>query len=130
MKKGDLITPVSFPPIALPQLKAYGKAARDPNPIHWDEAIAKKAGLPGCIAHGMLISAFVANTAEKYLALKKGWSLTNFKTRFLGMTLLGDTVSVQGKVSNVTDQEITLDLKAVNQKGDLLATGEAKFGKN
>ncbi|MDL9937225.1 fused (3R)-hydroxyacyl-ACP dehydratase subunits HadA/HadB [Gordonia sp. ABSL1-1] len=32
----------------------YGGIAGDANPIHWDEEIAKLAGLPDVIAHGML----------------------------------------------------------------------------
>jgi acyl dehydratase len=32
----------------------YAGVAGDANPIHWDEAIAKLAGLPDVIAHGML----------------------------------------------------------------------------
>jgi acyl dehydratase len=32
----------------------YAGVAGDANPIHWDESIAKLAGLPDVIAHGML----------------------------------------------------------------------------
>jgi acyl dehydratase len=32
----------------------YAGVAGDANPIHWDEDIAKLAGLPDVIAHGML----------------------------------------------------------------------------
>jgi len=32
----------------------YAGVAGDANPIHWDEGIAKLAGLPDVIAHGML----------------------------------------------------------------------------
>ncbi|MCK8614155.1 fused (3R)-hydroxyacyl-ACP dehydratase subunits HadA/HadB [Gordonia sp. C13] len=43
----------------------YGGVAGDANPIHWDEAVAKLAGLPDVIAHGMftmgLGAAFVAS---------------------------------------------------------------------
>jgi len=33
----------------------YAGVAGDANPIHWDESIAKLAGLPDVIAHGMLV---------------------------------------------------------------------------
>ncbi|WP_238419752.1 fused (3R)-hydroxyacyl-ACP dehydratase subunits HadA/HadB [Gordonia sp. 'Campus'] len=43
----------------------YGGVAGDANPIHWDESVAKLAGLPDVIAHGMLTmglgAAFVAS---------------------------------------------------------------------
>jgi hypothetical protein len=32
----------------------YAGVAGDANPIHWDESLAKLAGLPDVIAHGML----------------------------------------------------------------------------
>ncbi|MFT4200944.1 fused (3R)-hydroxyacyl-ACP dehydratase subunits HadA/HadB [Gordonia sp. (in: high G+C Gram-positive bacteria)] len=43
----------------------YSGVAGDANPIHWDEAVAKLAGLPDVIAHGMLTmglgAGYVAN---------------------------------------------------------------------
>ena len=34
--------------------RRYAGVSGDGNPIHWDESIAKLAGLPDVIAHGML----------------------------------------------------------------------------
>jgi acyl dehydratase len=38
----------------------YGPAAGDPMPIHLDEEVAKAAGLPGIIAHGLCTQAFTS----------------------------------------------------------------------
>ncbi|GAA1958475.1 MaoC/PaaZ C-terminal domain-containing protein [Amycolatopsis minnesotensis] len=38
----------------------YGPAAGDPMPIHLDEEVAKGAGLPGIIAHGLCTMAFTS----------------------------------------------------------------------
>jgi acyl dehydratase len=38
----------------------YGPAAGDPMPIHLDEEVARDAGLPGIIAHGLCTQAFTA----------------------------------------------------------------------
>ncbi|WP_409464853.1 MaoC/PaaZ C-terminal domain-containing protein [Amycolatopsis sp. GA6-003] len=38
----------------------YGPAAGDPMPIHLDEEVAKAAGLPGIIAHGLCTLAFAS----------------------------------------------------------------------
>jgi acyl dehydratase len=130
MNPGDDVPTKTFPPIRLEQLKAYGKAAADPNPIHWDETIAKKAGLPGCIAHGMLVAALVAERAGEFAKQNGGWKLSSIRTRFSGMTLLGDEVSVQGKVASATDQEFAIDLTATNQKGDTLVKAVAHFTKS
>ncbi|NBH11410.1 MaoC/PaaZ C-terminal domain-containing protein [Amycolatopsis sp. SID8362] len=42
------------------QTYRYGPAAGDPMPIHLDEEVAKAAGLPGIIAHGLCTMAFTS----------------------------------------------------------------------
>ncbi|MGV0791374.1 fused (3R)-hydroxyacyl-ACP dehydratase subunits HadA/HadB [Mycolicibacterium sp. XJ1819] len=46
--------PVHHTRLARGDLVNYAGVAGDANPIHWDEDIAKLAGLPDVIAHGML----------------------------------------------------------------------------
>jgi acyl dehydratase len=46
--------PVHHARLSRGDLVNYAGVAGDANPIHWDEAIAKLAGLPDVIAHGML----------------------------------------------------------------------------
>lgn len=50
---GDQL-PVHHTGLARGDLVNYAGVAGDANPIHWDESIAKLAGLPDVIAHGML----------------------------------------------------------------------------
>jgi acyl dehydratase len=44
----------------------YSGVAGDGNPIHWDEGIAKLAGLPDVIAHGMLTMGLGAGFASSW----------------------------------------------------------------
>ena len=44
----------------------YSGVAGDANPIHWDEDIAKAAGLPDVIAHGMLTMGLGAGFASAW----------------------------------------------------------------
>ncbi len=46
--------PVHHARLSRGDLVNYAGVAGDANPIHWDEEIAKQAGLPDVIAHGML----------------------------------------------------------------------------
>lgn len=46
--------PVHHTHLSRGDLVNYAGVAGDANPIHWDESIAKLAGLPDVIAHGML----------------------------------------------------------------------------
>lgn len=49
---GDLLGPVTVP-VGRDTLVAYAAASLDQNPIHQDEAFARRVGLPDVIAHGM-----------------------------------------------------------------------------
>ncbi len=53
LKAGDEL-PVHHTRLSRGDLVNYAGVAGDANPIHWDEEIAKLAGLPDVIAHGML----------------------------------------------------------------------------
>jgi acyl dehydratase len=53
VKVGDEL-PVHHARLSRGDLVNYAGVAGDANPIHWDEGIAKLAGLPDVIAHGML----------------------------------------------------------------------------
>lgn len=53
VKVGDVL-PVRHTRLSRGDLVNYAGVAGDANPIHWDEEIAKLAGLPDVIAHGML----------------------------------------------------------------------------
>lgn len=53
LKVGDELAP-HHTRLSRGDLVNYAGVAGDANPIHWDESIAKLAGLPDVIAHGML----------------------------------------------------------------------------
>ena len=53
---GDTLPPISHR-VTRADLVRYAGASGDFNPLHWDEATAVAAGLPGVIAHGMLTMA-------------------------------------------------------------------------
>jgi acyl dehydratase len=59
--------PVHHARLSRGDLVNYAGVAGDANPIHWDEDIAKLAGLPDVIAHGMLTMGLGAGFAS-------GWS--------------------------------------------------------
>lgn len=113
------------PQITRDRLFGYAEASGDPNKIHLDDAEAKAVGLPGVIAHGMLIAAFVADRSLSYVRGKSifKWRITRFVTRFKSMTFPGDTISCGGLVKKSADKEITLEMKARNQNGVIVLMG-------
>ena len=82
-------------PITREQLVDYASASGDYNLLHYDESFAKKTGLKGCIAQGMLqagmISSYILNWA-------KGGILRNFKIRFSDVVNENDILTFKGKI--------------------------------
>ncbi|OBF54830.1 (R)-hydratase [Mycobacterium sp. 852002-50816_SCH5313054-b] len=62
---GDQL-PVHHARLSRGDLVNYAGVAGDANPIHWDEEIAKLAGLPDVIAHGMLTMGLGAGFASAW----------------------------------------------------------------
>jgi acyl dehydratase len=133
MHQGSLIESLPFAAITREQLKAYAEASGDFNPIHLDEEVAKKVGLPGVIAHGMLIAGLMAERALQAIQSDpsfQGFKLVQFQSRFKAMTLVGDTPFAGGAVKELTDESLVLDLQVKNQRGEITTTGIARFKKN
>ncbi|MGB0963488.1 MAG: MaoC/PaaZ C-terminal domain-containing protein, partial [Mycobacterium sp.] len=65
MKVGDEL-PAHHTRLSRGDLVNYAGVAGDANPIHWDEDIAKLAGLPDVIAHGMLTMGLGAGFASAW----------------------------------------------------------------
>lgn len=129
LKAGSPIAAIPHAPVTAEQLRAYAEASGDPNPIHLDEEAAKKVGLPGIIAHGMLIAGLIAERANRFMEGDVGgsWTMTRFQTRFRAMTFLGDVISIGGSIKSSSDDEIVLDLQATNQRGETATTGVVCF---
>lgn len=74
-------------------LRLYAQVSGDPNPIHTDDAIARRYGLRGVIAHGMLTMALIAQAAEDE-ARAQGHRLASLRCRFQEPVLPGESISV------------------------------------
>ena len=108
-------------------LVAYARESGDANPIHQDEAFAKQVGLPDVIAHGM-------HTMGKMGQYVTDWAgnpgaVERFKTRFTAMVVVpadgGATVTVTGRVAEVTDGRARIEVQAANADGSVAGAGEA-----
>ena len=101
------------------QIAAYAEASGDRNPIHLDDDFAKSVGLPGVIAHGMLLMGLMATVAAE--AAGGAERLRRLYCRFAGMVVPGDTVTFTAQHS----EPGKLDLRAVNQRGEAVLTKSA-----
>lgn len=103
------------------QLVKYAGASGDFNPLHYVDAVGKKAGQGGVIAHGMLIMGFVGQAITDWLPNR---FLKKFKVRFVKPTKPGDTITVTGKVTDKKDNNlIACEVQACDQNGQVKVTG-------
>src|ERR1700687_3013224 len=106
------------------QIAAYAKASGDHNPIHLDDDFARKVGLPGVIAHGMLQMGLMATVAAE--AAGGGTRLRRLSCRFAGMVVPGDTVTFTAEPAGPGK----LELRAGNQRGEpVLNKSTAEFSR-
>jgi acyl dehydratase len=126
---GQSLVPLVKPPIEQEQLHLYAAASGDYNPIHLDNAAARRVGLDGVIAHGMLSMAFLGQFVNQQIAADPGARVDRLKVRYIAMVRPGDTLTCLGKVTARTESEtetaITLACWAQNQRGEKVTTGEA-----
>lgn len=94
------------------QIAAYAEASGDRNPIHLDDEFARSVGLPGVIAHGMLLMGLMAST------LKEPRRLRQITVRFGGIVVPGDTIAFRAEPVGQNG----VALSATNQKGEAVLT--------
>jgi acyl dehydratase len=108
-------------------IQLFAAVSGDVNPVHLDAEFAATTPFKERIAHGMLTGAIISAA----LALE----LPGPGTIYLGQTLrfrlpvkIGDTITVQLEVTQKRDDKkfVTLDCKALNQKGKMVASGSAE----
>jgi acyl dehydratase len=126
---GEAFSPFVKPPITLEQLKRYAIASGDTNSIHIDEEAARRVGLDGVIAHGMLSMAFLGQFITQHISDIPGAQLTHLRVRFSNMVHLDDVLTCHGIVKerrSAGEREfITIECWAQNQKGERVTGGEA-----
>ena len=89
-------------PITRTTLALFAGASGDHNPVHIDIEYARAAGFDDVFAHGMLSAAYVSRflTGWRPRAKLKQWSV-----RFLTVTPVGATLTIEGHVEGVTERD-------------------------
>ncbi|MYL47589.1 dehydratase [Virgibacillus halodenitrificans] len=125
LKEGQQLKSLTKPPVTKVQLVKYAGASGDFNPLHTDDEFAKKVGMDGAIAHGMLIMGFLG----EYVMAIAGTSaeIFRFRMRFGSVTRPGDQISCSSTVTKIYKEEDThcveLALKAEKANGETVGTG-------
>ena len=82
--------------VAADQSVRYAEASGDRNPIHVDPDVAKMAGLPDIILHGLCTMAFVHNACVKKLG-GDAMKLKRLAVRFNRPVLMGDVLTIDAR---------------------------------
>jgi acyl dehydratase len=82
--------------VADDQSQRYAEASGDHNPIHLDEDMAKMAGLPGIILHGLCTMAFVHNACVRQLDGDPD-RLASVAVRFSRPVLMGERLHIEAR---------------------------------
>lgn len=82
-------------PVNEDQATRYAQASGDHNPIHVDPEVAKRAGLPGVVLHGLCTLAFAARDLVEGACARDPGRLASLSVRFAAPVFPGETLSLE-----------------------------------
>ena len=114
-------------PVQERDIQLFAAVSGDVNPVHLDANFAATTTFGERIAHGMLTGAFISAAVAMELP-GPGTIYISQSLKFRRPVKIGDTVTVALEVIDKRDRRkvVTLDCKASNQDGQLVATGTAE----
>jgi len=124
LQVGESINEVQLAPVSRMDLIKYSGASGDFNPIHTIDEEAKKAGLPGIIAHGMWT---MGNLAKLFTSYYEEGFVKDYSIRFKGMVFLNDVVTLKATLKEKQDNTLRFQVQAVNQQGNEVLKGEVVY---
>ena len=91
-------------------VRAYAYAGGDPNPLHQDDAVARAAGFPGVIAHGMFTMAHLAACVTRWIG--DDAEVVRIAAQFRAPVFMGEEIVAGGRVRTVdpTTRTVVLEL--------------------
>jgi acyl dehydratase len=121
---GQSLQYVQLKPVSRIDLIKYAGASGDYNPIHTIDEEAKKAGLPGIIAHGMWT---MGNLAKLFTPYFEEGFIQDYSVRFKGMVFLNDVITLKAILKEKNHHQLHFQVAAVNQNGNEVVKGEVIF---
>jgi 3-hydroxybutyryl-CoA dehydratase len=107
-------------------IKAFANLSGDDNPLHVDEAFAKKTRFQGRIGQGMLTASLISTALTR---LTKGlFVYVSQDLRFTAPVHLGETITAIAEVTELLDRgRIRLRTVCTNQRGETVLEGVAEM---
>ncbi|MFC4605068.1 (3R)-hydroxyacyl-ACP dehydratase subunit HadB [Rhodococcus kronopolitis] len=109
-------------------LVQYAGVSGDPNPIHWDDAVAQAIGLPTAVAHGMLTMGIGAGYVTEWVG--DPGAVIEYNVRFTSPVFVpndgaGTEIVLTGKVRSVDDEARTAVIAIVAKVDEKKIFGRA-----
>ncbi|MFJ6678650.1 MaoC/PaaZ C-terminal domain-containing protein [Microbacterium sp. NPDC091382] len=109
-------------------LVRYAGASGDFNPIHYNDAVAERVGLPGVLAHGMLTMGLAVETIVEWLG--DSGRILEYGVRFTRPVVVdtesGADVTVVAKVGAVDDDGMRIDLTVSHDGTTVLGKAQVR----
>jgi len=102
-------------------INLFASFSGDFNPIHIDKDFAKKVGLGGTIAHGVIMLQYVVELLEDNF--KGGFS---FDAKFIKVLHPEETIFAKVVVEKVLGKSVFFKLTVEDEKGETHIAGEGK----
>jgi acyl dehydratase len=123
---GDEIPPYIHERVSRTDLVKYAGASGDYNPMHHDESIAQKAGMPSVFAHGMFSMGLLSNVVVNWAGPA---ALKSFDVQFRAITWPEDRITCTGKVTGKREEGgqklVDVDLACETKPGTRTIVGRA-----
>ena len=91
-------------------VRAYAEVSGDDNPLHQDDAVARRAGFDGIIAHGMFTMGHLASCLVAWVGDPA--AVSHMRVGFRAPVFMGETIAAGGRVRalDADRRTATLDL--------------------
>jgi acyl dehydratase len=80
-------------------VKAYADASGDQNPLHQDDEVARAAGFPGVVAHGMYTMGTLASAIVAWAG--DAGALQRMRVQFRAPVFIGEVIVCGGSVRSL-----------------------------
>jgi acyl dehydratase len=118
--------PLVVGPISRTHVVRYAGASGDFTPIHHDEPLAQKVGLPGVFSMGMMQGGMLAHLVADWLGLA---TVRRFSIRFEERVWPGDELTFTGRVVSVDQadgyERVTVEVACHTDAGTRALSGTA-----
>jgi acyl dehydratase len=84
-------------------VKAYADAGGDANPLHQDDEVAREAGFPGIVAHGMFTMGHLAACLSRWAGGPE--RVRRLSAQFRAPVYMGEEIVAGGRVKSVDMNE-------------------------